>query len=128
MGAPVGKKLSPYLYPSGRVPGRYRVPVPELPSLSTSANEDLGGAAAAPHWRGMAQLLAAWNELGKTSSSWRGRLQFLAAPGLVVGLGGDSVAAWDKEAPKKKWLSGWRSYRGRSGSGGVALRMSQRMR
>jgi hypothetical protein len=31
---PVGKKSSPYLYPSGRVPDGYRVPVPELPSLS----------------------------------------------------------------------------------------------
>jgi hypothetical protein len=28
-----GKKSSPYPYPLGRVPGGYRVPIPELPSL-----------------------------------------------------------------------------------------------
>jgi hypothetical protein len=32
---PTGKKSSPYPYPLGRVPDGYRVPVPELPSLST---------------------------------------------------------------------------------------------
>jgi hypothetical protein len=31
--SPMGKKSSPYLYPSGRVPGGYRITIPELPSL-----------------------------------------------------------------------------------------------
>jgi hypothetical protein len=34
---PTGKKSSPYLTPSGQVPGGYRVPVPELPSLALLA-------------------------------------------------------------------------------------------
>jgi hypothetical protein len=30
-----GKKSSPYLYPSGRVPSGYRIPVPKLPSVES---------------------------------------------------------------------------------------------
>jgi hypothetical protein len=39
---PVGKKSSPYSYPSGRVPNRYQIPVPELPSLVQALVENLG--------------------------------------------------------------------------------------
>jgi hypothetical protein len=45
---PTGKKLSPYLYPLGRVPDRYRVLVPELPSLVSRSKSSFLSAPSAP--------------------------------------------------------------------------------
>jgi hypothetical protein len=44
---PTGKKSSAYLYPSGQVPGGYRVSVPELPYLIGGVGLGNGGDALA---------------------------------------------------------------------------------